>query len=455
MYIFSFSLSHAGLHRGSGIGTDCMVTMNTSQKSLPIIAIIAIALVGGIASYRYANRQPEPPKVVSVEPGDSAASSTEQRIDTSNWKTYRNEDLGLEMKFPPEWSGHMDGGAPYINWIDDYHPFWQPYLGRGYWRSDRISLKIQIKQSTTTLEGFSEAIGHWLPLEKVMINGFSALQYARGIKESTSDMSSSPTGIGKYDSWEYLLIQREDVFYLVEFHENSFSLEDAKTRDAEWQEVLRQMKFFPLSPSARKAIEEWPKWMNGNYVVIERETGQIVDDSDKRQQLETADTTDTEICDEHWNQSGPDTGVPYTNLVYGFQFSIPFNKKWGSENYKIKPYRERSYDEKLSIAFGPVSAGGACGIEHRYELVTLSQRSAVAASGAADVYDLLTEPEIKTVNGLDVVYYEVGELCGGWRAEVVGERYNYSIGGCDASRKEIEDIVSQFKVIPINFLPAS
>lgn len=423
--------------------------MNISQKLLPVIGIATIILVTGSMYYWHVHRPSALQKAMAVETGEGTSSSTEQGIDTSNWKTYRNEDLGLEMKFPSEWSGHMDGGAPYINWIDDYHPFWQPYLGRGRWRSDRVSLNIQIKQSTTTLEGFSEAIGRWFPSVRVTINGFPALQYAHKIEESTSDPSNISADIGEYQSWEHLLIQREDVFYLIEFHEDSFSLEDAKMRDAEWQEVLKQMKLFPLSPSARKAIEEWPEWMNGNYVVIERETGQVIDHPDPRKQLETAGMTDTEICDENWNQSGPDTHVPYTNLMYGLQFSIPFHRNWGSEKYKIKPYGERDMNGELSIAFGPVSAGGACGIERRYELATLSQRSADVASRVADSYELLTEPEIKTVNGLDVVYYEVGELCGGWRAEVIGESYNYSIGGCGASRREMEDIVSQFKIFPV------
>jgi len=31
------------------------------------------------------------------------SSSTEEQIDTSNWKTYRNEELGFEIKYPKDW----------------------------------------------------------------------------------------------------------------------------------------------------------------------------------------------------------------------------------------------------------------------------------------------------------------------------------------------------------------
>ena len=72
------------------------------NKRLLILLLIMFLISGGIywvwqsRSVTAPSVTPEP--VVVTEPNQSETS-----IDTSNWKTYRNEEYGFEVKYPKDW----------------------------------------------------------------------------------------------------------------------------------------------------------------------------------------------------------------------------------------------------------------------------------------------------------------------------------------------------------------
>jgi len=57
---------------------------------------------------RPVNPTPSPPPP-TPSPTQPQATSTQPQIDTSNWKTYRNEEYGFEVKYPGDWE--VDSGA--------------------------------------------------------------------------------------------------------------------------------------------------------------------------------------------------------------------------------------------------------------------------------------------------------------------------------------------------------
>lgn len=73
-----------------------------------LIVILTIFIVGGFFGYQYFQLQniQEGAKVPAVEPPTPSAKIQPQttEIDTSNWKTYRNEVYGFEVRHPANWS---------------------------------------------------------------------------------------------------------------------------------------------------------------------------------------------------------------------------------------------------------------------------------------------------------------------------------------------------------------
>lgn len=69
-----------------------------SQKSLLIFVIVLFALVAAVSVAVYLSCKNYSPAAVqpTVEPTTTPTSI----IDTSDWKTYRNEDIGIEFKYP-------------------------------------------------------------------------------------------------------------------------------------------------------------------------------------------------------------------------------------------------------------------------------------------------------------------------------------------------------------------
>ncbi len=70
-----------------------------------ILFALVILLVGGYFAWQKQQSVTTPTPVVT-EPvvKEPVPAPTEEPIDTSDWKTYRNEEYGFEFKYPKEWA---------------------------------------------------------------------------------------------------------------------------------------------------------------------------------------------------------------------------------------------------------------------------------------------------------------------------------------------------------------
>jgi hypothetical protein len=150
-------------------------------KKTLIITILAIAVIGlaavtgyflqkqageemkrqeGIATMPSAPEKPlvqpsETPPITEVTPQPETPTTTEP-IDTSDWKTYRDEEYGFELKYPegplPEWAeGRIwreDVELPYLKSIVILLPLWTPKnIGSG----GEIYLKVKVAENPEKL----------------------------------------------------------------------------------------------------------------------------------------------------------------------------------------------------------------------------------------------------------------------------------------------------------------
>ena len=91
-----------------------------NKRNLIIVIVVLVALVGAVVLWNQKSnqqntnqeeqrtiKQTQEQKTVQEEQANQNQINEEltqkEQIDTSNWKTYRNEELGFEVKYPEEW----------------------------------------------------------------------------------------------------------------------------------------------------------------------------------------------------------------------------------------------------------------------------------------------------------------------------------------------------------------
>jgi len=125
-------------------------------------------------------------------------------IDTSNWKVYRNEEYGFEIKYPEEWRVDL-----YNNKIFIYHRGWRKNLPEG---GGSISIEI----SNISLQDFinkynSSDVVNKVSLSKIIKKENYILNGEKAVK------LTGTTSLGV--NTNYIFIFKNNKSYIISFHD--------------------------------------------------------------------------------------------------------------------------------------------------------------------------------------------------------------------------------------------
>lgn len=217
---------------------------------------IAIALTAGVAVwYAFVGRNastvqapatvptaqaPVPEQSASVATGtETAATSTTAAADTSDWKTYNEPSLGLEMKYPKELSISPSIGPDPGNEFE----FWRDIVGRIYlstefWdkSGDNVNFDITIKRSK-------------LPLEEFVTN--RGIGVSEGGTTTIAGLPAWKDGLAIYQIDynknfgfnERRVIKNGDVYYFFNFDGSSITKEAAELLRHKWDAIISSARF--------------------------------------------------------------------------------------------------------------------------------------------------------------------------------------------------------------------
>lgn len=211
---------------------------------IPVLAVTAVLVAGGCVFKKPAQPSVEGSQKSTSTEGDVATST--QDVDMSDWKTYRNEELGFEMKIPPEWGSaevwmQQEPQVHPETDEDTLFPLFYDAVGRIDWRQETANSFVEItgvvKNSTSTISlgEASALIGiSYDESQVVRMNGCEAI-----MKSTSNPPPKFKQNFGAYDS---MLIKCDHSFFQLNADIVATSQEVGEKYKHDWIKAVSTFK---------------------------------------------------------------------------------------------------------------------------------------------------------------------------------------------------------------------
>jgi len=178
------------------------------KKFVTILSIIVgVIVVAGIAVVLMTQKSSQPEPVVNQPVGDNSNDSEviTSDIDTSDWQTYRNEELGLEFSYPEGWVLNESNNQIVVS-----SPVYRQNLpeGGGIFKIEQVEVNLEQfiddYNNSDILPG-GQALARIVQDEKYFLDG----------QESRKLTGTTAIGIDQ----NFILFTHKGQTFIVQYHE--------------------------------------------------------------------------------------------------------------------------------------------------------------------------------------------------------------------------------------------
>jgi len=144
--------------------------MRNKTKFIAILAVIIISVIG-ISAYLLQGTGRQQKELTPVLPTSTSPQVPE--IDTSDWKTYRNEEYGFELRYPSDWEVIEDFSQAVVNF-----EFTGPALDKSPGIEGAFLIQIYRLGKASNLREWVESFypeAAKVTIENTIINGYPAV----------------------------------------------------------------------------------------------------------------------------------------------------------------------------------------------------------------------------------------------------------------------------------------